>query len=199
MLSPMPRRLFFKGLAAGLGLWTSTTLPSTADSPSFLLHRESNVIHFAGDISEESCFYLRIALDEAHEIGNPILYMTSNGGAVMPALYVSDSISTMHATSIVSGYTASAATLITCACENKYIFPNSEMLVHQLSGIAMGHLHEMEEEIETARKTDETIRNFYLQHTRMTNEILDDLFANRDRWLDAHQCIEYGLVNDVIE
>jgi ATP-dependent protease ClpP protease subunit len=199
MILPISRRLLLKGLATGIGIWTSRTLPSIADPPPFLLHRNENVIHFSGDITDESCFYLNIALNEAHEIGNPVLYMTSNGGAVMPALYVSDNISSMHATSIVSGYAASAATLITCACDNKYIFPNSQMLVHQLSAIAMGHLREIEAEVETTRKMDETIRNVYLKHTKMTSNILDDLFANHDRWLDAQQCIEYGLVDDVVE
>ena len=41
------------------------------------------------------------------------------------------------------------------------------------------------------------IKNIYLEHTRIPKKKLDSIL-NTDIWLDAKQCLDYGLVDEII-
>jgi ATP-dependent protease ClpP protease subunit len=41
------------------------------------------------------------------------------------------------------------------------------------------------------------IKNIYRQHTKIPEEKLEEIL-NHDLWWDAEQCLEYGMVDEVI-
>ena len=68
------------------------------------------------------------------------LHIQSYGGNVHDALSSVDTIlnSEIPITTIIEGYAASAATLISIVGDYRYIFKNAYMLVHQLSSEFFG-------------------------------------------------------------
>ena len=74
---------------------------------------------------------------------------------------------------------------------------NACMLVHQLSGHMWGKYQEMEDDMENSKMLMSKIKNIYREYTKIPKTKLDDILK-RDIWWDAKQCLEYGLVDEII-
>ena len=185
-------------------------LDGTADSSdSDFLRVADNNIWFYSDIDFEPCLALNVELRKldkqlsAASSGNvkPIINLRINsfGGSVLAAFAVVDTIRSLNCEvhSIIEGSAASAATLISCMCKHRSIGKFSFMLIHQLSAEAGGKMVEMEDDIKNARQFMEVIKNIYKKYSKINAKKIDDILKS-DLWLNADQCLEYGLVDHII-
>ena len=133
-----------------------------------IVTRKHNQIHFYADVNKKTCHrliqLLEDANDELAEIDRKygsknsknkiFLFINSDGGCVHSALSVVDRIlqSEYEIVSIVEGVAASAATIISMVCHHRYIQPNAQMLIHELSSSCWGKFHEMKEEVDNLDK-----------------------------------------------
>ena len=125
------------------------------------IHSTDNHIYFYSSVTKKSMFELnkeiRFVSQKMIDLGNkyeidppPIkLHINSNGGSIFAAMSCVDTIITCKVPihSIVEGAAASAATLISVVCEERYIKPHSYMLIHQLSTVFWGKMHEFDDEM----------------------------------------------------
>ena len=174
------------------------------------IYREDNHIYFHTDIDRNSISRLSILLREAEEYcilmglrlrmdTIPIyLHIYSNGGCIYSAFSAMDLIRSLKVPvySVIEGATASAGTLISMICEKRLIRPLGHMLIHQLSSACWGKMSEMTDEYNNLKGLMKTIRDLYLQHTKLSLKKLNELL-HQDIWLDAKQSISFGLADEI--
>ena len=99
--------------------------------------------------------------------------------------------------SIIEGCAASAGTLMSIACNKRFIRKNSYMLIHQLSSGCWGKMCEIEDEMENLNDFMEKIKKIYTEKTKIPRKELTELLKH-DLWLNSDKCIKYQLVDDFI-
>ena len=169
-----------------------------------------NHIYFYSAVTKRSVYDLNREIKSVSlkmlEIGSkyemeppPIfLHINSYGGSIFSALSTIDTITTCKVPiySIIEGAAASAATLISVVCKKRYIKPHSFMLIHQLSTIFWGKMHEFDDEIKNLENLMKMIKDIYKEHTEVPINKLDEILKH-DLWWDADKCKEFKLVDDI--
>ena len=127
------------------------------------------------------------------------LHINSYGGSVFAGLSAVDYIinSKVPVHSIIDGCAASAATLMSCVAERRYMHKNACMLVHQLSGLMWGKFQDMQDDMQNSEMLMEKIKNIYRQYTKIPKKEMDNILKH-DLWWEAEKCLEYGLVDEII-
>ena len=138
-----------------------------------------NHIYFYAEVNTDRCLDLIKKIREAYNslrtqkesrmlpkeyLNTPIwLHIQSPGGDLFSGLNMADQFKTIASPiySIVEGYCASAATLISMSCNRKFITPNSFMLIHQLWSIAWGKYEELKDDMHLSDMLMESLRDFY--------------------------------------
>jgi len=127
------------------------------------------------------------------------LHINSYGGSVFAGLaavdYIKNSKIPIH--TVIDGCAASAATLMSCVAERRFMHKNACMLVHQLSGVMWGKFQEMQDDMQNSEMLMEKIKNIYRQHTKIPKKEMDNILKH-DLWWEADKCLEYGLVDELI-
>lgn len=171
----------------------------------------NNNYYFYNDVTPESASklsrdiasmnYMAIGYREAYNFtgGFIRLHINSFGGDVFSGLGLADAIlnSELPVYTYVEGCAASAATLFSVVGNTRFIGKNSFMLIHQISNIFWGNVDKLTEELENSNKIMDVIKNIYLKHTKFPKDKLEDLLK-KDIWLSADECLEYGLVDQII-
>jgi|TARA_R100001129_G_scaffold74626_1_gene50988 ATP-dependent Clp protease protease subunit len=169
-----------------------------------------NNIYFYGDILESNALELNAALFELDKklsvAGvyldvNPIinLRLNSYGGSLFAGLATVDVIRNLNCEvhSHVEGAAASAATIISVACNKRFIGKYSKMLIHQLSSGIYGKYTELEDDMENNKHLMNTIKDIYKAYTNLPMKKLNEILKH-DLWFDSKTCLEYGLVDEIV-
>jgi ATP-dependent protease ClpP protease subunit len=129
------------------------------------------------------------------------LHITSNGGSVFAAFRCINCMKalTVHVHTIVDGYAASAATMISVCGDKRYINKYSNMLIHELrSATSWNKMSELEDEVENMKKIMDQIKDIYVEHTNLTRAELNKLLKRDMDW-DVKKCLQAGLVDEILE
>lgn len=132
---------------------------------------------------------------------NPLyLHITSYGGCVFSALRAIDAIrnSKIPIYTVIDGHAASAGTLMSVVGQKRYMTPNSQVLIHQLSTGFRGKYFELQDEFENCTKLMNHIYKIYVDHTNMKLKDLKSQLKH-DIWWTADDCLKYGLVDEVMD
>ena len=172
----------------------------------------SNQVYFYDDVSRISIFNLNRNLDTVSKTLQLLkinynlpyippleLLVNSEGGEVFSAFSAVDRIksSTVPIHTYVEGIAASAATLISVVGHKRYIRKNSFMLIHQVRGGLWGSFSEFKDEMQNLELIMKYIRGIYLTHTKIPESDLAEIL-DHDTYLDANECIKYGLVDEIV-
>jgi len=135
----------------------------------------------------------------ATEIPPMYLHIQSYGGCVFSGFSSIDYIRGTKAPiySIVEGCAASAATLMSVVADKRFMTEHAFMLIHQLSGGVWGTYEDIADNKKNCDRLMKMIKNIYLEHTKIPKKKLDNILKH-DIWFDAKQCLEYGLVDEII-
>lgn len=190
------------------------------------IFRTGRAIYFACDVTHASCHKLIQMLKEAeaeavHELAaanverialqkrfpalkitaevTPIvLHLTTYGGIIHAAFAVIDVMSSLKVPvhTVVSGYVASAGTLISVAGAKRFIGCNAYMMIHELRGGCWGRFAEVREQGLNLSKLMTHITAFYESKSRgkLVGAALASILARDLDW-DAHECVENGLAD----
>lgn len=184
--------------------------------PSFLtptfLEVVNNRIYFYSDVSRESVLQLNKTL---HSLSNDIithaqlaqgtrdsifLHINSNGGELFSGMAAVDHILNtrkhVNVYSIIDGLAASAASLMSIVATKRFMNKHSRILIHQLSSQLWGKYSEIEDEKLNLDNNMKTIREIYLQYTKIPKSKLNEILKH-DIFFDATECLEYGLVDEI--
>ena len=127
------------------------------------------------------------------------LHIQSPGGDIFSGLNICDAIDSCKTSvyTYVEGSAASAATIIASRGKKRFISKRSFMLVHQPQIIWAGKHDEFIDEIENQKNIFKTVKDIYLETTKISEENLEELLRH-ELWLPASQCLELGLVDKIV-
>jgi ATP-dependent Clp protease protease subunit len=130
------------------------------------------------------------------------LYINSPGGSVTAGLAIYDTMQfvTCDVSTYCIGIAASmGAVLLAAGTRGKrYALPNSDIMIHQVSGGAQGTASDVERTVEWMFKIKKRLIHILSQHTGKTEEQIG-IDSDRDYWMSADEAKGYGLVDEVVK
>jgi len=166
---------------------------------------ENRVIFLIGEINQGSAARLMMQMFylEHQKRGQEIhFYINSPGGAVDDTLAIYDTMRFL--TSPVSTYClgraySGAALLLTSGAKGKrFILPHAKVMIHQPYGGVYGQAEDIKIQAEQIIKSKRELIKIISKHTGMSEEqVRAD--SERDKFFNAGEAKEYGLVDEVIE
>ena len=130
------------------------------------------------------------------------LYINSPGGSVTAGMAIYDTMRYIKpdVSTICVGMAASmGAFLLSSGTKGKrFALPNAEVMIHQPSGGSQGQASDILIAADHIQKTKDKLNKILAENTGQKLEVIEK-DTDRDRWLDAHQAKEYGLVDNVFE
>jgi len=130
------------------------------------------------------------------------LYINSPGGSVSAGLAIYDTMQfvTCDVATYCVGVAASmGAVLLTAGTKGKrYALPNSDIMIHQVSGGAQGTASDVERTVEYMFRLKKRLIKIMAHHTgKSEDRIKED--SDRDYWITAEEAKDYGLVDEVVK
>ena len=130
------------------------------------------------------------------------IYINSPGGSVTAGLAIYDTMQfvTCDVATYCVGIAASmGAVLLAAGTRGKrYALPNSDIMIHQVSGGAQGTASDVERTVEWMFKIKKRLIHILSQHTGKTEEQIG-IDSDRDYWMSSEEARGYGLVDEVVK
>jgi len=171
------------------------------------IYSHMNHVFFNDDVSPESAFALSrelrqqemrmrmISVSLGTEMQPIYLHLTTNGGCIHSAFSIIDTINSLKVPvyTVVTGFVASAGTLISLAGERRFMSANAYMLIHELRSGMWGPMTNLDEEYKNLQKIMNHISEYYTRRTTIKRKTLDKILKKDLIW-DLEECIKRGLV-----
>jgi ATP-dependent Clp protease protease subunit len=130
------------------------------------------------------------------------IYINSPGGSVTAGLAIYDTMQfvTCDVNTYCMGMAASMGAVLLCAGTKgkRYALPNSDIMIHQVSGGAQGQASDVERQVEFMFKLKRRLESIIAQHTgKPVEQVHND--ADRDYYMSATEAKAYGLVDEVVK
>ena len=130
------------------------------------------------------------------------LYINSPGGSVTAGLAIYDTMQflTCDVTTYCLGMAASmGAVLLAAGTKGKrYALPNSDIMIHQVSGGAQGTASDVERTVEYMFKLKKRLIKILANHTGKDEETVKQ-DSDRDYYMSSYEAKDYGLVDQVVQ
>ncbi|MHB1595542.1 MAG: ClpP family protease [Streptosporangiaceae bacterium] len=144
-------------------------------------------------------FLLLSAEDPRSDIS---LYINSPGGSVSAGLAIYDTMRLIpnDVSTLAMGLAASMGQFLLCAGTpgKRFSLPHSQVLMHQGSAGFGGVAADVEIYAEQLERTTALMTRLTAEHTGQPAEVIER-DSLRDRWFDAEQAREYGLIDHVVQ
>ncbi len=129
------------------------------------------------------------------------LYINSPGGSVTAGLAIYDTMQfvTCDVNTYCIGMAASmGAVLLAAGTKGKrYALPNSDIMIHQVSGGAQGQASDVERTVEFMFRLKRRLIKILAHHSgKDEKKVHDD--SDRDYYMTAQEAKDYGLVDEVV-
>lgn len=128
----------------------------------------------------------------------------SPGGDALAGLALFDYIGSLRGkghgiTTVAMGFAASMAGILLQAGSMRLIGRESYVLIHEISGSAVGRIGEIEDTITFANKMQERMINIFLGRSggKMTRANFVKHWKRKDWWLDSSEMLRYGFVDGI--
>ena len=132
------------------------------------------------------------------------MYVNSPGGSVSAGLGIVDTMRFIPcpvATYII-GQAASMGSVIACSGTKgrRFALPHAENLMHQplIGGVIEGQATDLEIHAKHILRLRDKLYTLYSENTGQTKQKIHD-DCDRDKWLNAQEMLEYGLIDGILE
>ena len=135
------------------------------------------------------------------EVENINLHINSPGGSVFAAVAIANTLKNHKAkvTAYIDGLAASAATIITSACDVVKMPKNALFMIHNPLTWAYGNKQELEKTGVLLDKVKNSILETYLAKAKdKTKEELSALM-DEEKWFNAEEAKEYGFIDEIVD
>ena len=128
------------------------------------------------------------------------LYINSPGGSITAGLAIYDTIHYIKSkvNTICVGMSMSmGAFLLASATGKRYALPNSEIMIHQPSGVMQGVVTDIDIQAKRLIKTKMKMNYLLAKHT---NHSIDEITkaTERDYYMDAEEAKNYCIIDEII-
>jgi len=130
------------------------------------------------------------------------LYINSPGGSVSAGLAIYDTMRLIpnDVSTLALGLAGSMAQFLLCAGTHgkRFSLPHAQILMHQGSAGFGGTAADVEIYAAQLERTSATMTALIAEHTgQPADRIQQD--SLRDRWFSAHEALDYGLIDHIVE
>ncbi len=129
-------------------------------------------------------------------------YINSPGGVVSAGLAIYDTMQYIRSpvSTVCIGQAASMGSLLLAAGQKgkRYCLPNARVMVHQPSGGAQGQASDIEIQAKEILHLRQQLNEIYERHTGQSLEAIEAKLE-RDSYMSAHEALEFGLIDEVVE
>ncbi len=129
------------------------------------------------------------------------MYINSPGGVVTSGLAIYDTMQFIRPAvqTLCIGQAASAATLLLMAGKKgeRFVLPNSRILVHQPSASFYGQAQDIARHAQEIVKLKRRLNEIYARHTGQTVEAIEKAL-DRDTYMTADEAKTFGLVDQLM-
>lgn len=151
--------------------------------------------------SETSAEHFRSELAKYPDVKQINLYINSYGGYVYEAMAIRNQLKRHPAKIVgcVDGFACSAASFILTACDVVRMYSNTMQMIHEMRVGAYGNSRELRKAADDVDVVMTGNRQAYLEKSggKITEEKLIELM-DKETWLTAQQCMEYGFCDEII-
>ena len=130
------------------------------------------------------------------------IYINSPGGSVTAGLAIYDTMQfmTCDVNTYCIGMAASMGAVLLCAGTKgkRFALPNSDIMIHQVSGGAQGQASDVERQVDFMFKLKKRLIRILAFHTGQSEEKVHG-DSDRDYYMSAEEAKTYGLVDAVVK
>lgn len=189
-------------------------IPTTNQFPAYQRTREmsiedmlleNRIIFLAGPISERSASatIMRLLYLQSIKRDQDInLYINSPGGLVDQTLAIYDTMQLVGckiATYCIGQAASGAAVVLMAGTKGKrFILPNAKIMLHQPYGGITGQAEDIRIQADEVLRDKQRLNEIIASTTGKTvQQVSDD--TERDRYLNAKEALEYGVVDEILD
>jgi ATP-dependent Clp protease protease subunit len=163
-------------------------------------------IIFLGSIINDEVANVIIAqllfLEKVDPTKDITIYVNSPGGSVTSTLAIYDTMQLVKCdvSTVCVGIAASGGSIILMGGTKgkRFILPHSEIMIHQPLGGTEGQATDIAIHADHILKTKKLLNEMIARHTgKDLKKVEED--TERDKFLDAKEALEYGIVDKIIE
>lgn len=129
------------------------------------------------------------------------LYINSPGGVVTAGMSIFDTMNYIKpdVSTVCLGQACSMGSFLLAAGAKgkRYCLPNSNVMIHQVSGGAQGHIRDMEIRLERSLKLNEQLMKHYSNFTGKSLAVIKKAM-DRDNFMEPDEAKKFGLIDKVI-
>lgn len=129
------------------------------------------------------------------------IYINSPGGEISSGFMIYDTMnfikSDVQTISIGTSASMAAILLLAGTKGKRKILPNSNVMLHDLSGGAKGKFKDIMVEVIEMNKMHKKLFNIIKDNTNLTEEEIENNLRG-DFWLNSDEALKYGLVDKII-
>jgi ATP-dependent Clp protease protease subunit len=130
------------------------------------------------------------------------MYINSPGGVIYSGLAIYDTMQAINppVSTTAVGITASFGTVLLAAGAKgkRYALPNATIHMHQPLGGTQGQASDIVIQANEIIRLKQLLNNVFVKHTGKPFEVIER-DTDRDVYYNAHQAVEYGLIDAVLE
>ena len=128
------------------------------------------------------------------------LRIHSEGGSVLDGWAIANGLMKHEArvTGTVEGMAASMASVILMACDERVVPKNAYVMIHNVGGIAIGGIEEMESYINLMTKLQDDIVDFYAERTGLDDAEIREMMT-AETWMNGADAAEKGFADTVAD
>src|SRR5579872_595145 len=168
---------------------------------------EKRTVELWGPVDDKSAreVVTKLRLLDADKPGEEIkFFINSPGGVVTSGMVIYDTMKMLKSpvSTICMGLAASMGSVLLSggAKGRRFVFPHSEIMIHQpsLGGYMQGVSVDLEITAKQTRRVKEVSAKILADNCgKKVEQILKDF--DRDYWMDAKEAVEYGIVDQIFE
>ena len=142
---------------------------------------------------------LLLHLDTEDTVTPISMYINSPGGTASATLAIYDVMQLIHAPihTYCVGEACSAASILLCAGDKRFITVHSRVLIHQPMGHISGQCSDMQLYVKEAYEIKQIFESIYKKHTTMSTAFLKKCF-DRDTVFRSDEAIKHGIVDTIL-
>ena len=165
----------------------------------------NHLYRFDGAVSKSSVLRCMKKLTEWSRLSPECdmeIVFSSPGGSIIDGFELFDFIQELRSrghkiTTGSLGMAASMAGILLMAGDVRWIGHQCWMMIHRAAFGAIGKTYEVEDEVKLVKRIEERCLDIFVSRSKLTKQKIKRNWDRKDWWIDADECLDLGLVDEI--
>jgi ATP-dependent Clp endopeptidase proteolytic subunit ClpP len=170
-----------------------------------LTDEENHLYRFSKDVNHNSVTSCMSTLTQWHRKDPKCkmeIVFSSPGGSIIDGFELFDFLQEMRSKGhkVITGslgMAASMAGILLQAGDVRWIGHQAWMMIHRAAFGAIGKTYEVEDEVKLVKRIEERCLDIFVSRSKLSKMKIKRNWDRKDWWIDADECLEMGLVDEV--